>query len=125
MFRKEGIIIFTKKIKDNDLYIRVLSNEDKIVSGLVYGGNTSKKKSIYQISYFIEYSVNQKNSHSVPYFYSDLTKPYINSIIKNKFKSFSLLSIISLINLSILEGQKIIGIYNSVKKIIKILENNK
>ena len=40
----EGIIIFSKKIKDYDLYIRILSSEDKLISGIVYGGNSSKKK---------------------------------------------------------------------------------
>ena len=47
--KDEGIIVFTKKIKDNDLFIKVVSSEDKIVSGIVYGGNSSKKKSINRI----------------------------------------------------------------------------
>ena len=42
--KNEGIIVFLKKIKDNDLYIRVLCSEDELLSGLVYGGNSSKKK---------------------------------------------------------------------------------
>ena len=42
--KDEGIIIFSKKIKDNDLFIKVLSSKDKIVSGMVYGGNSAKKK---------------------------------------------------------------------------------
>ena len=50
--KDEGIIIFSKKIKDNDLFIKVLSSKDKIFSGMVYGGNSSKKKSIFQIGYF-------------------------------------------------------------------------
>ena len=31
-----GIIFFSKKIKDNDLYIRILSSNDEIFSGIVY-----------------------------------------------------------------------------------------
>ena len=41
--KKEGIIVFLKKIKDNDIFIRILSNNDELVSGMVYGGNSSKK----------------------------------------------------------------------------------
>ena len=41
--KAEGIIVFSKKIKDNDLFIKVVSSKDKIVSGIVYGGNSSKK----------------------------------------------------------------------------------
>ena len=42
--KDEGIIVFSKKIKDNDLFIKVLSSKDKMISGMVYGGNSSKKK---------------------------------------------------------------------------------
>ena len=39
-----GLLLYTKVIKENDLYIKVLSNDDELVTGLVYGGNSSKKK---------------------------------------------------------------------------------
>ena len=41
--KDEGFIVFSKKIKDNDLFIKVLSSKDKMISGMVYGGNSSKK----------------------------------------------------------------------------------
>ena len=47
----EGIIVFLKKIKDNDLYIRILNNKDKLISGIVYGGNSSKKKQIFLLGF--------------------------------------------------------------------------
>ena len=119
--KDEGIIVFSKKIKDNDLFIKVLSSKDKIVSGMVYGGNSSKKKSIYQIGYFIDYSLFQKNTNIPPTFNAEITKPFISSIINDKYKSYSLLSIISLVNLSIIEGQKINGLYLSVKEIVEII----
>ena len=60
-----GIILYLKPIKDHDLYIKILSSNDKIISGLVYGGNSSKKKPTYQIGNFIDYSLFQL---SLPYF---------------------------------------------------------
>ena len=39
----KGIIFYSKIVKDNDLYIKVLSSNDIILSGMVYGGNSSKK----------------------------------------------------------------------------------
>ena len=84
--KDEGIIVFSKKIKDNDLFIKVLSSNDEIVSGMVYGGNSSKKKLIYQIGYFIEYSIFQKNKNIVPTFNAELTKPFIISIFNDKYK---------------------------------------
>ena len=40
----KGLIFYTKNIKDNDLYIKILSSNDYVNSGIVYGGNSSKKK---------------------------------------------------------------------------------
>ena len=40
----KGIIFFSKIVKDNDLYIKILSSNDEVISGIVYGGNSSKKK---------------------------------------------------------------------------------
>ena len=40
----KGIIFYSKNIKDNDLFIKILSSNDEINQGMVYGGNSSKKK---------------------------------------------------------------------------------
>ena len=121
----EGIIVFSKKIKDNDLYIRILNHNDKLVSGIVYGGNSSKKKQIFQNGYFIEFSIIQKNINTVSSINAEITKPFISYLIEDKYKSYSLMSIISLINLSIVEGQKLNGLYTSVKDILTYIINNK
>ena len=123
--KEEGIIVFLKKIKDNDIFIKILSNNDELVSGMVYGGNSSKKKLTYQVGYFIEYLIIQKNTNIVPTFKADIIKPFISSIINDKFKSYSLLCILSLVNLSIVEGQKINEFYKSIKDIVIILESKK
>ena len=123
--KEEGVIVFLKKIKDNDIFIRILSNKDELISGMVYGGNSSKKKLIYQIGYFIEYSIVQKNKNILPTFNGDIIKPFISSILNDKFKSYSLLSILSLVNLSIVEGQKINEFYKNIKNLVIILESKK
>ena len=46
-----GIILYSKLIKENDLYLKILSQNDQLISRIVYGGNSSKKKNIYQIGY--------------------------------------------------------------------------
>ena len=124
MIKVEGIIIYSKLIKDNDLFIKVLTKEDKLISGLVFGGNSSKKKIIYQVGYFIEFSLNTKNSNFISFSNACLSKPFISNILLDKFKSYALISIISLLNLSIVEGQKINGLYSSSYKILEILLNN-
>ena len=121
----KGIIFYSKLIKDNDLYIKVLSSNDEIISGMVYGGNSSKKKNIYQNGYFIDFSISQKNENSPPIFLAEISKPYIGSIYENKFKLNALLSILNLIKLSIVEGQYIQNFYSHIKILIdKIIYKN-
>ena len=55
-----GLILIVKPVKDNDLYIKILSANDVIFSSIVYGGNSSKKRLIYQPGYFISYNYFQK-----------------------------------------------------------------
>jgi len=121
----KGIIFYSKKIKDNDLFIKILSSKDEINSGIVYGGNSSKKKFIYQNGYFIDYSVIKKNENAPPFFNAETTKPYLGNVIFNKYKLNALLSIISLINISIVEGQYIKGFYNGIENLIVNIINRK
>ena len=108
-----GILLFSKVIKENDLFIKVLSNEDKLLTGIVYGGNSSKKKNIYQIGYFLNLRIVKKNSNIPNSIDADISKPLIGSIIEDKYKLYCLLSVTSLINLSIVEGQNLNGIFKT------------
>jgi len=121
----KGIIFFTKKIKDNDLYIKILSSNDEIDSGMVYGGNSSKKKFIYQKGYFVDYYLIKKNQKAPPVFTADISYPFLNDIFNDKYKLYAMLSILDLINISILEGQKIRGFFNGIYNLInKIINTN-
>ena len=40
----KGLIFYSKNIKDNDLFVKILSSKDEVNQGIVYGGNSSKKK---------------------------------------------------------------------------------
>ena len=44
-----GIILYSKLIKEIDLYLKILSQNDQLISGIVYGGSSSKNKALYQI----------------------------------------------------------------------------
>jgi len=121
----KGIIFFTKKIKDNDLYIKILSSNDEINSGMVYGGNSSKKKLIYQNGYFVDYYIIKKNEKVPPVFTAEISPPFLSQIFNDKYKLNAILSILDLINLSILEGQKLKGFFNGVYYLIdKIIYTN-
>ena len=120
-----GLIFYFKPIKDNDLYIKILSANDKILSGLVYGGLSSKKKSIYQLGYFIEFNQLQKNINSVNSINGEIVRPFIADIYNDKFKSFSLLAIISILNEAIYDEAIINGLFESVQRLINLIIINK
>ena len=54
--KSDGLIIYSKIIKDYNLFIKILSSNDNIITGIIYGGNSSKKRLIYQLGYFIEFN---------------------------------------------------------------------
>ena len=39
-----GILLYRKLIKENDLFVKILLDNNSIVTGIVYGGSSSKKK---------------------------------------------------------------------------------
>ena len=52
----KGLIFYSKNIKDNDLFIKILSSKDEVNQGIVYGGNSSKKKTkIFPLQYLLKY----------------------------------------------------------------------
>ena len=116
-----GILLYRKVIKENDLFVKILSKDDQIITGIVYGGNSSKKKNIYQIGYYLNLSLVKKNLNSPYTINAEMRNPFLGSIISDKYKLFCLLSLISLINLSIIEGQNIKGIFNCVNEFINDL----
>jgi len=123
--KSEGLILYVKSIKDNDLYIKVLSANDVVLSGLVYGGNSSKKRLTYQLGYLIEFNQQRKNSNFLNTINGEIIGPYVANIYNDRFKSFSLLAIISILNECIYEGAKVNGLFLSVKNLINFINLNK
>ena len=122
----KGILLFHKISSENNLYLKFLTENDEILTGICFGGSTKKKKNIYQIGYFLNLNIKINNSNFPNNISGELAKPYIYNIFENKYKLNSLLSITSLLNLCIIEGQKIKGLFESTNKIINIvsLEDN-
>ena len=99
MYNKyKGILIYSKIYKENDLYIKFLSETDEIISGIVYGGMSKKKKNIFQIGFFLNFNVYFENNKP-PSINAELSKPFISLIINDKYKLSCLLSITSILNL--------------------------
>jgi len=119
--KTRGILLYNKISSENNLYLKFLTENDEILTGISFGGSTKKKKNIYQLGYFLNLNIKIKNSNLPNNISGELSKPFIYDIFVNKYKLHSLLSIVSLLNLSIIEGQKIRGLFESTNNIINII----
>ena len=120
----KGILLYSKIYKENDLLIKFLSDTDELITGIVYGGLSKKKRTIYQVGFFINFNVSIL-SNKPPSINGELAKPYFYNIINDKFKLNCLLSTTAIINLSIIEGQKINNIYNISEKFLSLMNLEK
>jgi len=119
--KKRGILLFCKISSENNLYLKILTDKDEIITGLSFGGSTKKKKNIYQIGYFLNIIIKNKNKNFPNSISAELSRPYYYNIFNDKYKLHGLLSIVSLLNISIIEGQKVNGLFDLSESIIEIL----
>ena len=120
-----GILLFKKIYKDNDLYVKFLSNTDEIISGIIYGGLSKKKRNIYQNGFFLNLDISYI-SNRPPSISAELTKPYLSIILDDKYKLNCLLATISILNVAIIDGQKINKIFSISETFInKMISSDK
>ena len=119
--KERGILLFSKLSSENNLYVKILTDKDEIISGLSFGGSSKKNKNIYQIGYFLNIIIKNKNKNFPNNISAELSKPYYHNIFNDKYKLHGLLAIVSLLNISIIEGQKVKGLFDSSEKVIEIL----
>ena len=120
-----GILLYSKVYKDNDLYVKFLSNTDEVISGIVYGGLSKKKRNIFQIGFYLNFEVSQKLNKPCS-INAELSEPFVSIIMHDKYKLSCLMCVTSLINISIIEGQKLENIYNTSNTfLLKMLYNKK
>ena len=123
--KERGILIFSKISSENNLYLKFLTQKDEIITGLSFGGSTKKKKNIFQIGYFLNIVIKNKNKNFPNSISAELSKPYYHNIFNDKYKLHALLTLVSLLNISIIEGQKVSGLFKLSENIIEILANEK
>jgi len=122
--KERGILLFSKLSSENNLYVKILTDKDEIITGLIFGGSSKKNKNIYQVGYFLNIIIKNKNKNFPNSITAELSKPYYHNIFNDKYKLHGLLAIVSLLNISIIEGQKVNGLFDLSEKVIQILLND-
>ena len=124
-FKERGILLFSKISSENNLYLKILTQKDEIITGISFGGSTKKKKNIFQIGYFLNTVIKNKNKNFPNSISAELSKPFYHNIFNDKYKLHGLLALVSLLNISIIEGQKVSGLFNLSENIIEKLAYEK
>ena len=122
--KERGILLFNKISSENNLFVKILTSTDEILTGLIFGGSSRKKKNIYQNGYFLNINIKSKNRNFPNNLSAELASPFYHNIFNDKYKLHCLLATISLLNISIIEGQKINGLFNLSEGIIQNISNN-
>ncbi|PPR49768.1 MAG: hypothetical protein CFH15_00931 [Alphaproteobacteria bacterium MarineAlpha5_Bin5] len=117
----KGILLYRKISKENNLFIKFLSENDEIITGIVFGGLSSKNKNLYQLGNFFQFNLSSKKLNFPYSIKGELDQPYLSSVINDKYKLNCIMAIVAVLNLSIIEGQKIKGIFSTTEKMISLL----
>ena len=121
IIKDEGLIIYSKVIKEKNLLVKILSKYNGLCVGIIYGGNSKKNKVYYQIGNFINFNLLNKNENSISSISGEITSPLVSNFYNNKIKLYAILTCCSLINICINENQKFKNIYNKTYKFFILL----
>lgn len=122
-FKDEALIIYLKIINENNLLVKLLTKNNGLCIGIVYGGNSKRNKVIYQIGSYINFNLLQKNENSIASINGELKKPLLSNYYNDKFKLHGVLTCCSLINIAINENQRFKNIYNQSYNLYLSLNN--
>ena len=117
----ECYLLSKRKFRENANIINVFSETKGKVSGIVYGGNSRKIRNYLQISNKLFISHNSKNQNKLGYFKTELIKPISPLYFDDKERTAALISLCSMLNILLPEGQPNRNIYKSFEKFISAI----
>ena len=122
-WQDEGFLLSKRKFRENAIIINVFTQIHGKISGIVYGGNSRKIRNYLQVSNKIFSIYNSKNDGKIGYFKTELIKPISPRFFHDKTITSLLLSLSSILNTLLPEGQPNNSIYISLENLISKLED--
>ena len=117
----ECYLLSKVKFRENANIINVFSSERGRVSGVVYGGNSRKIRNYLQISNKLFIVHKSKNENKIGYFKTELVSPISPKYFNDKERTTALISLCSILNSLLPEGQPNKNIYKSFENLINSL----
>ena len=117
----ECFLLSKRKFRENANIINVFTLKKGKVGGIVYGGSSRKIRNYLQISNKLIVFNNSKSENKIGYFKTELIKSVSPNYFNDKERTSALISLCSLLNSLLPEGQPYKNIYNSFEKFIDTL----
>jgi DNA repair protein RecO (recombination protein O) len=117
-------LLSKRKFRENANIINIFTEKKGKVDGIVYGGNSRKIRNYLQISNKLYVTYSSKNENKIGYFKTELIKPISPLYFNDKERTSALISICSLLNILLPDGQPNKKIYVSFQNLIKSLNHD-
>ena len=111
-------LLSKRKFRENANIINIFTEKKGKIDGIVYGGNSRKIRNYLQISNKLFVVHSSKNDNKIGYFKTELIKPISPLYFNDKERTSALISICSLLNILLPEGQPNKKIYTSFENFI-------
>lgn len=120
----EAFLLSKRKFRENANIINIFTSTRGKIAGIVYGGNSRKIRNYLQLGNKIHVIFNSKSENRIGYLKTELINPISPKYFNNNKKISCLLSMTSLLNLLLPEGQSYNNIYSSTNKLIMNFDSN-
>ncbi len=115
----EALILSSINYSETSLILKVFTQKHGVQKGFVKGGKNKKKSSIFQVGNLVRVSYKSRTDEMLGNFFVDLIKPS-SLIYEADLKKFlCVISIINLIEFSLLENEIELELYNLSKSLIE------
>ena len=118
IWEDECYLLSKRKFRENANIINIFTKKKGKMDGIVYGGNSRKIRNYLQISNKLFVSHSSKGENKIGYFKTELIKPISPLYFNDKERTSALISICSLLNILLPEGQPNKIIYSSFENLI-------
>ena len=111
-------LLSKRKFRENANIINIFTKKKGKINGIIYGGNSRKIRNYLQISNKLFVVHSSKNENKIGYLKTELIKPISPQYFNDKERTSALISICSLLNILLPEGQPNKKIYSSFENLI-------
>ena len=114
----EGYLLYKSNYSENSIIVEIFTLSHGKCSGIVYGGSSKSKKTIYQIGNKISVNWRSKGENRLGYFNIELLKPISPAFFDDKRKTICILAAASILKLLLPERQINKKIYKSFDNLL-------